>query len=79
MPDINIASGGGEGRKYVIFTGLLPLCPKSSGRGCRLVACHGSIFKAFYHLTILKPECWYSLLTVVLCVYIFPIYLLLSF
>ena len=35
MPDINIASGGGGGMKYVIFTGLLPLCPKSSGQGCR--------------------------------------------
>ena len=34
MPDINIASGGGGSRKYVIFTGLLPLCPKSSGQGC---------------------------------------------
>ena len=34
MPDINIASGGGGGRKYVIFTGLLPLCPKSSGQDC---------------------------------------------
>ena len=33
-PDINIASGeGGEG-KYVIFTGLLPLCPKSFDQGC---------------------------------------------
>ena len=35
MPDINIASGGGGGRKYVIFTGLLPLCPESSGQDCR--------------------------------------------
>ena len=35
MPDINITSGGGGGRKYVIFTGLLPLCPKSSGQDCR--------------------------------------------
>ena len=34
MPDINIASGEGGGRKYVIFTGLLPLCPKSSGQDC---------------------------------------------
>ena len=34
MPDINIALGGGGGRKYVIFPGLLPLCPKSSGQGC---------------------------------------------
>ena len=37
MPDINIASGGGGRRKYVIFTGLLPLCPKSSGQDCRFV------------------------------------------
>ena len=39
MPDINIASGGGGGgeRKYVIFTGLLPLCPKSSGQDCSYV------------------------------------------
>ena len=36
MSDINIASGGGGGRKYVIFTGLLPFCPKSSDQGCRL-------------------------------------------
>ena len=34
MPDINIASGGGGGRKHVILTGLLPFCPKSSVQGC---------------------------------------------
>ena len=36
MPDINIASGRGGGRKYVIFMGLLPLCPKSSSQDCSL-------------------------------------------
>ena len=36
MPDINIASGGGGGRKYVIFTALLPLCPKSAGQDCSM-------------------------------------------
>ena len=36
MPDVNIASGGGGEGKYVIFTGLLPLRPKSFGQGCRL-------------------------------------------
>ena len=34
MPDINIASWGGGGGKYVIFNRLLPLSPKSSGQGC---------------------------------------------
>ena len=34
MPDINIASGEGERENTSFFTGLLPLCPKSSGQGC---------------------------------------------
>ena len=41
MPDINIVSGGEGGRKYVIFMGLLPLCPKSSGQDCSFMQLSG--------------------------------------
>ena len=44
MPDINIVSGGGGGRKCVISTGLLPSCPKNSGQDCSLVTKYFSVW-----------------------------------
>ena len=50
MPDINIASGGGGGKKYIIFTGYCPYVPRVLARVVVVIKDYECVLCLWYNL-----------------------------